>query len=161
MDSNRTATNLNTVHDHVVGFGADFGELLRVEQRHIISVRAREWMMDRVPFSLFGAELQEREIRHPKKIEHLGAGNRLQDFGRAQAQTAEHFAGDVPFIGRKKNQVAFRDFEPRPQRLLLRLGEEFYDGRFPFAVLDLDEGETFRAEIFRDRAQLIDLPDRD
>ena len=47
------------------------------------------------------------------------------------------------------------------KRFLLVSRKELYDWRFPFAVLDLDEGQTFRAEFFCDRGQFVDLTDRD
>ena len=121
-------------------------------------------MMHGVPFVFFGAPLQERKIGHPEKIEFVRdvVAVSLLNFCDAQPDAAEHFAGDLPFVRRRRkcrspssicNLVA--------QRFLLRLGKEFHDRRFPFAVLDLDEGESFRAERFRDRGQFVDLADGD
>ncbi len=47
------------------------------------------------------------------------------------------------------------------QRGLFRIGEELHDRRFPFAVLDLDEGKALGPEIFRNRSHLVDLADGD
>ena len=61
----------------------------------------------------------------------------------------------------KRIKVAFLERELGLQRALFRVGEEFHDRRFPFAVFDLDEGESFGAERFRDRGHLVDLADGD
>ena len=58
-------------------------------------------------------------------------------------------------------QIAFFDLQSCAQRFLLVSRKELHDRRFPFAVLNLDEGETFGAERFRDRGQFVDLTDRD
>ena len=51
--------------------------------------------------------------------------------------------------------------EPGLERVLLGLGKEFHDRRFPFAVFDLDEGESLCAKVFRNRRHLVDLADGD
>src|SRR5205814_9572765 len=43
----------------------------------------------------------------------------------------------------------------------LGVGKEFYDRRFPFAVFDFDEGESFGAERLCYRSKLVRLADRD
>ena len=43
------------------------------------------------------------------------------------------------------------------QRGLLGVAEEFHDGRFPFAALDLDEGQAFRAEALGVFGHRLDL----
>ena len=94
-------------------------------------------MMHRVPFAGCGVELEEGEIGHPEKIELFGVRQALK-LGDAQTQPAEDFAGDFPVVGREEDEIAFFDLEPVLQGLLLSLGEEFRDRRFPFAVFDLD-----------------------
>ena len=47
------------------------------------------------------------------------------------------------------------------QRLLFGVGEKLYDRRFPFAVLDLDERESFRAVQLCNFRKFVGLADRD
>src|SRR5205085_11501802 len=104
--------------------------------------------------------LEQREIRHPKEIKVLVVLEQLLHLSNPQSQTSEHFAGDLPFVGTEQNQIAFFNLEFRLQRHFLGLAEEFDDRRFPFAALDLDEGEPFRAECLCDFSKLIALADR-
>src|SRR5438067_6119429 len=112
-------------------------------------------MMHRVPFVFLRTPLEERKICDPEKIPVraglLRAGvavcgpDQILDLGHPQSNSAENFASDFPFVRAEKEAVAFFDLEFRTQRGLLSAREKFHDGRFPFAVLDLDEGETLGA----------------
>ena len=161
VNPDAAAADLDAVEDDVVGLGAHFAVAFFFEQREVVGVRAGERMMDRVPLVFRGVELQEREIGDPEEIELLRVFRQALDFGDAQTKATEHFAGDLPFIGAEENEVAFLDCEPGLERVLLGLGKEFHDRRFPFAVFDLDEGESLCAKVFRNRRHLVHLADGD
>ena len=71
--------------------------------------------------------------------------HKLLNLCDAQAQSSQDFTSNVPFIGSEKNAITLFDVQLGLQRGLLGVTEELHDGRFPFAVLNLDEGETFGA----------------
>src|SRR6266404_9573187 len=71
VNTDTSASDFNTVQDDVVRFGAHLAELLFIEQWQVLGFRSGERMMDRIPFVLFRAPLQQWEIGDPKKIKQL------------------------------------------------------------------------------------------
>jgi len=74
-----------------------------------------------------------------------------------KTDAAKDRAGFVPRSGGEKHHVAFLDGELGGDRGFLGVGEEFHDGRLPFALLGFDECEAFRAEGFRDVFERLEL----
>ena len=101
VDSNAATADLDPVQHHIVSLGPHLIEFLLSQQRQVLRFRPREWMMDRVPFVFLCTPLHQRKIRHPEEIEPLRTRGQLLNFGNAQSNSAEHFAGDLPFIGRE------------------------------------------------------------
>ena len=72
----------------------------------------------------------------------------FREFRATKPDAPEHFAGVLPFIRAEKEHVALGKAHALGERLLFLLGEEFDDGRFPFAAgAPLDVGEPFGAEL--------------
>src|SRR5205085_535452 len=101
----------------------------------------------------------QREIDHPQELPVVMADRELaallQERRRLEPQAAEDRTGLLPRRRREEDDVALGDVELLRQLRLLRVGEEFHDGRLPFAALDLDEREAFRAEGFRDLLEAL------
>ena len=84
----------------------------------------------------------------------------LLHFGDAQTNAGRALRRRFPICRRRREcRSPSSILQFRSQRFLLRVAEEFHDRRFPFAVFHLDEGESFRAERFRDLGQFVDLAD--
>ena len=70
-------------------------------------------MMHRVPFIFLRAPLHERKIGDPEKIEVRAGlavgGSHSLDLRDAQSDSAEYFAGNLPFAGGEENTIAFLD----------------------------------------------------
>src|SRR5207249_8424980 len=145
MYPNTAAADLDTVEHNIVGLGANFPKLLCLKQRNVFRFWSCERMMHRVPFVFLGAPFEERKICNPEEIPDFGSRRKLLHLCDAEPQPTEHFTCNFPFIRAEEDAVAFCDLEFRLQRCFLRFREKFHDRRFPFAVLDLDEGETFGA----------------
>src|SRR5205085_9947687 len=101
------AAYFDSIEHNVVGFGADLSVFACFQQRNIVSFRSCKWVMDRVPSLFFGAPLQERKFGDPKEIELLGTAHQILILSDAQPEAAEHFAGDVPLVGGKQDEIAF------------------------------------------------------
>ena len=80
-------------------------------------------MMHRAPLSARRILLEQGKVGHPKKIELLEIGQ-LLDVRNPQAQPAKHFARDCPFIGGKKDEIAFFDSKSLLQRLSFGIAEK-------------------------------------
>ena len=114
-------------------------------------------MVDGVPLLLLLVPGEQRKIDDPEEIQGSGAFERVEHFGDAQADAAEGFAGDFPFVGTEQNEVAFLDGEALGESGFFGVGEEFDDRGFPLAVLDLDEGEAFRTGLLGEFGEVFDL----
>ena len=104
----------------------------------------------------------QREIHHPQEIplvvaESSSLPSLLEHVGHIQADAAEHFAGVRHLSAPNK----IRSPSSIPALLVsaafLGVAEKLHDGRFPFAALDLDEGESLRAETLRGLRHGLDL----
>ena len=97
------------------------------------------------------------KLHDPQEVELVGVGHQLEDFRHAQPDAAQHLADDFLFVRAEENEIALLDAEFFGERRLFLGAEEFDDGRLPFAVLDLDEGETLGAVGLRHLGQFLDL----
>ena len=118
-------------------------------------------MMAGIPTVLLAIETQQRKFNDPEKIKPVGGNRqlalRLQNVGAVQTDLAEDFARVQPLVGGKQNQITLLDGQFPGQRGLLGVVEKFYDGRFPFPALGLDERQAFRAEALRVFGHCLDL----
>src|SRR6185369_3111596 len=85
MDADAAAADLDSVQDHIVGFGPHLGITLLVEQRQVFGFRPGKGMMNGVPLVGRGVELEERKLRYPKKVEYLRAFRQALDLRDPQA----------------------------------------------------------------------------
>ncbi len=119
-------------------------------------------MMHRIPFIFRGVEGHERKVGYPEKIElprnlfvrsWISATRRRRRPSTSQAMS--HLSEP------KKIRSPSSSASLVLSALLFRLGEEFHDRRFPFAVFDFDKGEAFGAEGLCDRGHFVHLANRD
>src|SRR5581483_5931540 len=160
MNTYRSATQFDAVHDHVVVLAAHLLGIAE-QQRDVLGHRCGERMMAGVPAVLFLVEAEEREIHDPEEFELVGGNAELplllQHVGAVEANLAKNLAGGQPLVGGEENEIALLDGQLLCQSGFLRVVEEFDDGRFPFAVFDLDVGEAFRAETLGVFGHVLDL----
>src|SRR6476469_5747775 len=116
-------------------------------------------MMHRVTFVFVRTPFEKRKVYDPKKIPHFASRHKLLHLCDTQTQSPQHFTSNAPFISSEKNAIALLNIQLGLQRGLLSVTEEFHNRRFPFAVLNLDEGETFGAVQLCNFCKLIGLAD--
>ena len=160
VDTNRTAAELDAVHHHVVVLPPNLFGILG-EKRNVLGNGSRERVMARIPPVLFLVEAQQWKINHPKEIKTPGRNAEFaedsQNLDGVEPDAAEDFAREQPFAGGEQDQIAFLDPQVPRQGFLLGRREELGDGRFPVAVLDLDECEALGAGTGGDLGHGIDL----
>src|SRR5690606_11729648 len=68
VDTEAAARHLAAVEREVVG-ARTHGAGVRLERVEVFGLRRREGMMHRVPATVFGIELEQREVEHPRERE--------------------------------------------------------------------------------------------
>ena len=82
MDADAAASDLDAVEDDVVGFGADFVELVVGFQKvEVVLVGACEGVVDGIPFLVFRGPFEEWEIDDPEEVERWVGGDEVAEGG--------------------------------------------------------------------------------
>ena len=98
MDPQASAADLHAVQNHIIGDSADFGIFPSLEQRGIFSLLACERMVNRIPFLFLIAPGEKREVDDPEEVQLRGIFDEFQNFGNAQPDPPERFAGGFPLV---------------------------------------------------------------